>query len=97
MDPVSLLAIGLGAGLVQVAEKLGKMVVKPALEPAQELLKERLQRRFRQAEKDQKLRMAVRAALNEAGAPVDDGDKIAAWLQESGLARRGKAPVAAIW
>ena len=43
MDPVTLLAIGLGAGLVQVAEKLGEMVIEPALEPAQELLKKRIQ------------------------------------------------------
>jgi formylglycine-generating enzyme required for sulfatase activity len=89
MDPVSLLALGLGAGLVQVASKLGEMVVEPALEPAQELLKARLQRGFRRVEKDQELRSAVRAALKDAGAPLDDDNQVAAWLQRSGLARLG--------
>ncbi len=89
MDPITILAVGLSAGLAQVANKLGELVVEPSLGPAKELLKKRLQRGFRQAEKDQALRNVVRESLKEAGAPVDDEDDLLAYLRGSALDRLG--------
>jgi len=56
MDPITLLALALAGGLVQVAAKLlEKGFVEPALEPATERLKKWLQRGYRRAERDQAL------------------------------------------
>ena len=56
MGPITLIAVALAWGLVQVGNKL---LVEPALEPATELLEKWVQRGYRRAEKDQALLKAV--------------------------------------
>ena len=88
MDPITLLALALASGLVQVGTKLlEKGIIEPALEPATELLEKWVQRGYRRAEKDRSLLKAVRAALKEVGAPADDPDDLIRWLKRAGLDR----------
>ncbi|RMF27097.1 MAG: hypothetical protein D6759_18320, partial [Chloroflexi bacterium] len=88
MDPITGLVAVLGPALWDVAKKLlEKGVVDPALEPAIGLLKTRVQRPYRDAEKDEALRGAIKAALEAAGAPTDDPDDLVRWLQQVGLRR----------
>ena len=88
MDPITGLVAVLGPALWDVAKRLlEEGVVDPALEPAIGRLKARVQRPYREAEKDEALRGAIKAALEAAGAPTDDPDDLVKWLQQVGLRR----------
>ncbi|MBI1880321.1 MAG: SUMF1/EgtB/PvdO family nonheme iron enzyme [Chloroflexi bacterium] len=89
MDPITIaIAIALAGGLSQVGGKLlEKGVVEPALEPASDKLKTWLQRPLKKAEKDKALLNAVKAALEQAGAPTGDENDMQRWLKTVGLDR----------
>ncbi|MEW5869294.1 MAG: SUMF1/EgtB/PvdO family nonheme iron enzyme [Chloroflexota bacterium] len=88
MDALTVaIAVALAEGLVQVGGKLAAATVDAALKPAKEMLEARLLGGFRQAEKDHKLLKVVQGALQDAGAPVDDSDKLKLHLKRTGLAR----------
>jgi formylglycine-generating enzyme required for sulfatase activity len=84
MDPFTvMLAIALADGLKKVGEKL----VAPLLEPAKEQIEERALRGYKNAKKDQALQDVIAGALEAAGAPQKDDDKMMAWAKEMGIAR----------
>ena len=88
MDPITLLAIALTTGLIQVGDKLlEKGIIEPALKPATDLLEKWVQKPHRRAEKDQALLKAVQSALEQAGVPTDDPDQVTRWLKRVGLDR----------
>jgi formylglycine-generating enzyme required for sulfatase activity len=88
MEPITLLALALAQGLVQVGGKLlEKGVVDPTLEPASERLEAWIQRGYRRAEEDQALQEAVESALEAAGVETDDPDEVSGWLKRVGLDR----------
>jgi formylglycine-generating enzyme required for sulfatase activity len=86
MDPsMALLAVGLGAGLIEVSKTIGDLVVDPLLEPAKEQFKEWAQRHYRALEKDKKLQDAFQRALKKMGAPVEDENELVAWAKRNRL------------
>jgi hypothetical protein len=88
MDPIAVLAAALGGALGQVANHLiDKGVREPLLEPATDQLKKWVQRGQRARESDQALRGAVAAALEQAGAPTEDDDRLTRYLKGVGLDR----------
>ena len=84
MEPFTFMfAIALADGLRQVGDKL----IAPLMEPAKEQIEERALRGYKNAKNDQALQDVIAEALESAGAPQKDDDKMMAWAKEMGIAR----------
>ena len=84
MEPLTVMfAIALADGLKKVGEKL----IAPLTEPAKEQIEKRALRGYKNAKKDQALQDMIAKALESAGAPQKDDDKMMAWAKEMGIAR----------
>ena len=85
MEPVTtaILGMALYTGLAWAGEKFAEATLDPVLEQ----YKERLKGPFKKAEKGKSLQEAFRRALQQAGAPVEDEDKLAGYLKRTGLVR----------
>lgn len=80
MDALTLITIALADGLWQVGKKMLEATSDSVLKPAKEQLEGRLLKGFRSVEKDERLLGAIKEPLAQMGAPFDDGDQLANWL-----------------
>jgi len=88
MDPFLISLIwAIGYGFAGVVGKLAdKGIVEPALEPATKKLQTLVKGGYEQAERETNLANAIRAAIEDAGAPADESEFIT-YAREIGLER----------
>jgi len=87
MEILTVISVALANGMWQVGKKMLESASESALKPAKDQLENRLLKKYKAAEKDEKLLGAIKSALEQAGAPTDDENKLTRWLKTVGLDR----------
>ena len=85
MEILTIISVALANGMWQVGKKLLEATSESALKPAKDQLENKLLKNYKKVEKDEKLLGAIKDALEQSGAPVDEESNLENWLTNVGL------------